>query len=45
MDTHEEQRDVDFEISHKHIEALKNIDQIADDGEHSAFPFFTGTRS
>ena len=37
--------DVDFEISGEDMETLKNIDQIADYGEHSAFPVFAGTRS
>ena len=36
--------DVDFEISDEDIETLKNLDQIADYGEHSFFPVFAGTR-
>jgi diketogulonate reductase-like aldo/keto reductase len=37
--------DVDFEISNEDMETLKNIEQIEDYGEHSAFPVFAGTRS
>jgi len=37
--------DVDFEISDEDMETLKNIDSIADYGEHSRFPVFAGTRS
>jgi diketogulonate reductase-like aldo/keto reductase len=37
--------DVDFEISAEDMETLKNVNGIADYGEHSAFPVFGGTRS
>ena len=36
--------DVDFEISGEDMETLKNVNQIEDYGEHSAFPVFGGTR-
>ena len=35
---------VDFEISNKDMDTLKNIEQIEDYGEHSAFPVFAGPR-
>ena len=37
--------DVDFEISNEDMQTLKNIEQIEDYGEHSAFPVFAETRS
>lgn len=37
--------DVDFEIADEDMETLKNVNEIADYGEHSAFPVFAGTRS
>jgi diketogulonate reductase-like aldo/keto reductase len=36
---------VDFEISDKDIETLKNVNEIEDYGEHSAFPVFGGARN
>jgi diketogulonate reductase-like aldo/keto reductase len=37
--------DVDFEISDEDMETLKNVDPIADYGEHSRFPVFAGSPS
>lgn len=37
--------DVDFEISDEDMETLKSVDEIADYGEHSAFPVFGGAPS
>ncbi len=37
--------DVDFAISDEDMEALKNVNEIADYGEHSTFPVFAGTRN
>jgi diketogulonate reductase-like aldo/keto reductase len=37
--------DVDFEISDDDLETLKNVNEIEDYGEHSAFPVFGGTRA
>lgn len=36
--------DVNFEISDEDMETLKNVDRIADYGEHSAFPVYGGTQ-
>jgi len=36
--------DVDFAISDEDMEALTNVDEIADYGEHSSFPVFGGGR-
>ena len=35
--------DVDFKISEEDLATLKDVKQIADYGEHSAFPVFAGT--
>jgi diketogulonate reductase-like aldo/keto reductase len=37
--------DVDFAISEEDIETLKNVNEIADYGEHSTFPVFARTRN
>jgi diketogulonate reductase-like aldo/keto reductase len=37
--------DVDFEISNEDMATLRNINEIEDYGEHSAFPVFAVTRS
>lgn len=37
--------DVDFAISNEDMETLKSVNEIADYGEHSAFPVFGGARS
>ena len=38
-------REATSEFSADDIETLKNLDRIADYGEHSAFPVFAGDRN